>query len=148
MIRKILIGLLIVLVLLQFIPTSRTEAEGNPANDLIAMTQPPREVRVILEKACYDCHSFKTEYPWYASIAPVSFWINDHIEHGREHLNFSLWGTYDAQRQDHKLEELVEEVEEGEMPLNSYTWAHGDARLSDDERAALVSWAEQLRETY
>ncbi len=139
-IRKILIVLLVALVVTQFIPINRETPEVDDSKDFIYMTNPPNAVIVTLKNACYDCHSYETRYPWYARIAPVKFWIQDHITDGRRHLNFSEWGNYDAERKEHKLEELVEEVEKEEMPLDSYTWIHGDARLADQERNELVEW--------
>jgi len=139
-VRKILIVLLVALVIIQFIPIDRETPEPDDSKDFIYMTNPPDQVVVTLMNACYDCHSYETRYPWYSRIAPVKFWLQDHIEDGRRHLNFSEWGNYDAERKAHKLEELAEEVEEGHMPLDSYTWMHGDARLDDEERSEIVSW--------
>ncbi|MCG8524267.1 MAG: heme-binding domain-containing protein, partial [Pseudomonadales bacterium] len=102
----------------------------------------------ILKTACYDCHSANTEYPWYNTIAPVSYWLADHIEDGKKHLDFSDWQNYDEKKKDHKLEELIEEVKGGSMPLNEYTWTHADAKLSEEQISALVSWAEKTRATY
>ncbi len=131
---------MVALVVIQFIPIDKEVPDVDPSKDFIAMTNPPEEISVILKQACYDCHSYETVYPWYASIAPVKFWLKDHINEGRGHLNFSEWGNYEAKRQNHKLEELMDEVGEGEMPLNSYTWTHEEARLTEDQVNALVSW--------
>jgi hypothetical protein len=78
-------------------------------------------------------------------VAPVSFFVASHVEEGREHLNFSTWGQDDAERRDHKLEELIEMVEEGEMPLRSYTLGHPEARLTDAQRRLLMEWARARR---
>jgi hypothetical protein len=99
----------------------------------------------IVERACADCHTHDTVWPWYSRVAPVSWWVVDHVEEGREHLNFSTWGTQDSDRQDHKLEELVEYVENREMPLRSYMARHPEARITDEERQKLVDWADSLR---
>lgn len=141
-IRKILIVLLVALVIIQFIPIDRSVTDPGDSVDFIYMTDPPNDVVVTLMNACYDCHSYETRYPWYSNFAPVKFWIQDHIEEGREHLNFSEWGNYDNERREHKLEEIAEEVEEGHMPLDSYTWMHGDARLDSEEIADVVNWVE------
>ena len=121
----------------------------NPAvidkNDFISLTEPTMEVEGILRNACYDCHSNETKFPWYAHVAPVSWWLSDHIQEGREELNFSDWGTYSEKRSDHKLEECIELVEEGEMPLNSYTWTHGNAVLSDTDKSTLIEFFKDLR---
>ena len=143
--RMIVLVLLLVAVLIQFIPVDRSVPDVDPSKDLLAMHEAPSGVVNILKDACYDCHSHKTRYPWYSYIAPVSMWLQGHVDHGKEHLNFSEWGDYDADRRDHKLEEIAEEVEEKYMPLNSYTWGHPDARLSDEQRAELVAWVNTLR---
>lgn len=78
-------------------------------------------------------------------IQPVGWWLQYHVNDGKEHLNFSEFLSYDAKKQDHKMEELIEMVKEKEMPLNSYTWTHDEARLTDQERQVLVNWAEGIR---
>ena len=111
-------------------------------------TKPTVEVKELLKTSCYDCHSNQTVYPWYNNIAPVSYWIDEHIEHGKEELNFSEWASYSVKKKDHKLEELIEEVEEGEMPLKEYTWTHAEARFSDEQRKLLMDWAKEARSNY
>lgn len=145
---KIGIGLLIIIVVMQFFRIDQSNGEVDISKDFIQMTQPAGEVKMILTSSCYDCHSVRTEYPWYANIAPVSWWIKHHVDEGSEHLNFSVWGDYSAKRQDHKLEEIIEEVEEGEMPLKSYTWMHAEAKLSDEQKSALIDWVKELRKSY
>lgn len=143
--KKVLFFLLAAFIGIQFF---RIDME-NPAvvdeEDFIVITNPDDEIEGMLRKACYDCHSNETEYPWYANVAPVSWWLAHHIEEGREELNFSKWGTYNEKRSDHKLEECVELIEEGEMPLNSYTWTHGDAELSDKQKESLMEFFNDLR---
>ena len=146
--KKILIGLLVVLVVIQFFRPEKNIDESNHLEAFLQETQPPTEVAAIMKTACYDCHSNHTVYPWYAEVAPVSFWLNDHIEHGKGHLNFSEWATYSKKKRDHKLEELIEEVEEDEMPLQSYTWVHGDAKLTNAQKEALYDWAKRMRTIY
>lgn len=138
--KKIGIGLLIVLVGIQFVMIDKENPEVDESKDFITITAPPAEAEHILRVACYDCHSNETAYPWYSNIAPVSWWLKSHIDEGREHLNFSVWGEYETKRATHKLDECVEMVEEGKMPLDSYTWTHGDADLSDADRELLVEW--------
>ena len=139
-IRKILMGLLGILILIQLIRIDKTMPETDPSKDLIAILQPPEALAQIIETACYDCHSHETTYPWYSNIAPISFWLKGHINEARHHLNFSEWGNYTNKRAHHKLEECYEEVEEGHMPLPSYTWTHEEARLSSDQRESLANW--------
>ncbi|NER11966.1 cytochrome C [Leptobacterium flavescens] len=147
-VKKILVLLLIVLVIMQFIRPEKNTSDTVPATDFITMTNPSEEIKGILKTACYDCHSNNTVYPWYNNIAPVSYWLADHVKDGKKHLNFSDWGNYDQKRKAHKLEELVEEVKEHKMPLNSYLWMHKDAKLDDAQIEALTSWAQDLRFVY
>lgn len=142
--KNIALVLLVVLVIMQFFTIDKTPIESDPEKDFITITQPSVEIKTILETVCYNCHSNKTEYPWYSNIAPVSWWIKDHIEEGKGHLNFSIWGDYPLKKQDHKLEEFYEEVEEGEMPLPSYTWWHADARLTGEQKEQLITWVKNL----
>jgi len=143
--KKIGIAIVAILVIMQFFQIDKTNPAVDASKDFIMMANPPQEVKLILKQACYDCHSHETAYPWYTYVAPVSWWLKSHINEGREHLNFSDWSTYSAKKQDHKLEEVGEEVHEGEMPLDSYTWAHSEARLSEEQVQTLVNWVSQYR---
>ncbi|WP_346882273.1 heme-binding domain-containing protein [uncultured Algibacter sp.] len=145
-VKKILVGLLIALVLIQFYRPEKNNAEYRNVNAFEAETKPSKDVAAILESKCYDCHSNKTNYPWYAEVAPVSFWLHDHVEEGNEHFNVSQWETYNDKKKDHKLDELIEEVEEGEMPLESYTILHG--KISESEKEAIIAWAKNARKNY
>jgi hypothetical protein len=107
----------------------------------------PSKVHAILEKACNDCHSNNTRYPWYAELQPVSWWLSNHVEEGKSELNFSEIGSYAIGKQYHKFEEAIDQVKEGEMPLSSYTILHSDARLSDEEKKALIDWFDAVRDT-
>lgn len=146
--KKIATALLIILIAMQFYRPEKNIAEGEYVAAFEAETKPSKAVQQILETTCYDCHSANTVYPWYNNIAPVSYWLDDHIEEGKEHLNFSDWNNYSAKKKDHKLEELVEEVEEGEMPLNEYTWTHKEAKLTADQKNLLMDWAKTTRSLY
>ncbi|TAI49132.1 heme-binding domain-containing protein [Flagellimonas allohymeniacidonis] len=146
--KKIAIALLVILVGMQFYRPEKNRASGDYVAAFEKETQPSAEVQQILESACYDCHTAHTEYPWYNNIAPVSYWIDGHVDEGKEHLDFSEWENYSAKKKDHKLEELVEEVEEGEMPLKEYTWTHKEARLTQEQKKALMDWAKKTRALY
>lgn len=144
MIRKILFALAGLLLLGQFFRIDKTVPAVAPSQDFRHIAQPPAEITALLEPACYDCHSYETRYPWYAEVAPVSWWLKNHVNEGREHLNFSTFGQLSDSDQLHAFEEMVETLEEGEMPLRSYTWTHADARLSESQRADLVRWLKNL----
>ncbi|MBC7486767.1 MAG: heme-binding domain-containing protein [Cytophagaceae bacterium] len=145
MLKKIIFGLIILLVLIQFIRIDKTNPPVDKSKDFITLTQPSDEIKGILVTSCYDCHSNETNYPWYTNVAPLSWWLKNHINEGREHLNFSEWATYTEERQQHKLDECIEEVHEGEMPLSSYTIImHKDAALSPAQKDALNTWIATL----
>ncbi|MFD0862424.1 heme-binding domain-containing protein [Sungkyunkwania multivorans] len=147
-VKKILVALLIIFVVMQFIRPEKNIDSTDHLSAFIQETKPSAEVENILKKACYDCHSNHTVYPWYAEVAPVSYWLDDHIEHGKGHLNFSAWDTYSVKKKDHKMEEVIEYVENRWMPLNSYTWGHAEAKLTDEQIQTITDWAKALRLTY
>ena len=143
--RIALIVILALLILAQFVPVDRSIPEYNELSDILVTEQAPAEVAELMKEACYDCHSYETNYPWYAKVAPVSWWIQNHIEEARGHLNFSEWASYDAEKASHKLEECIEEVKEGEMPLTSYTWLHSESNLTENQKELLYVWWEETR---
>lgn len=143
MLKKIGIGLVAILVIIQFI-----RPEKNVSNDQtyhVSKKYPvPAEVNSILESACNDCHSNQTKYPWYAQIQPSAQFLANHVNEGKEHLNFSEFTNLPIAVQNHKFEEVIEMVKEGEMPLKSYTYLglHSDAKLTDTQRKLLTDWAQ------
>lgn len=141
-----LILLLIAFVIMQFIRPDKNNGGYESVMAFEKDTKPSVEVAAILKENCYDCHSNQTRYPWYAEVAPFSYWLADHIKHGQGHFNVSVWESYSAKKKDHKLEELLEMVEKGEMPLDSYTWLHGN--LDEYEVKLLLQWAVVARIQY
>lgn len=119
----------------QAVPIDRT----NPpvASDIAA----PPAVAPLLRRACYDCHSHETIWPWYSGVAPISWLLGRDVHAGRAELNLSTWDAYDARKRGKKLKETAEEVTEGEMPPWYYTLMHPEARLNAEERARLRAWA-------
>ncbi len=150
MIKKILKAIgylaLLALVVIQFFRPEKNEAGYEAVKAFEAETKPSAEVVAILKANCYDCHSNHTNYPWYAEVAPISLWLDDHVRHGKGDFNVSEWESYSVKKKDHKLEELIEEVEEGHMPLDSYTWIHG--KLSEEDKTTLIQWATLARLQY
>jgi hypothetical protein len=146
--KKIVVSLIIIIVATQFVRTEVATAVFEPEQDLLNITQANEEVVSLMKTTCYDCHSEETKTPWYAQVAPFSWWINDHINEGKEHLNFSAFGMYSAKKAAHKMEECYEELEKGEMPLTSYTITHADARLSDEQKATLINWFKSVEKKY
>ncbi len=148
LVKKIGWALLIALIIAQFFRPDKNEGDLTSITAFVEETKPSEEVQVILKNTCYDCHSNFTRYPWYNSITPINYWMADHVDHGKDELNFSDWANYSLKRKEHKMEEVYEEVEEKHMPLDSYTWTHRDANLSDEEIALVVNWAKNAQAGY
>ena len=147
-VKKILLALLIIFVIAQFFGPEKNQGDITSIQSFLEETQPSDNVKMLLKESCYDCHSSFTKYPWYNNITPVNYWLAEHVKDGKKHLDFSKWSDYSVKRKDHKLEELIEMVEEKEMPLDSYTWTHKKARLSQEQIEEMVSWAKQVRIAY
>ena len=143
--RKILLGLVIILVLMQFYRIDKTNPPSVADNDFITLEQAPPAIATMLKNACYDCHSHESKYPWYTNVMPFSWWIKGHIDNGRKHLNFSKWAEYSTDKKTHKLEECSEMVRETKMPLTSYLIPHPEARITKEERETLAKWFEEIR---
>ena len=146
MLKKILIGLLIVLIIAQFFQPPHNNGQADGPNDLAHAVIVPAPVHSLLKTACYDCHSDQTNYPWYSKITPVNWWLKNHIDDGKKELNFSHFASYDAKRRDKKLHEIIETVKEHEMPLPSYLWIHNEAELTDEQRRQITDWASSVRD--
>jgi len=147
--KKIAFALLVIFALLQLYQPARNEDYGQVSAIHIERMVPMDDtVRTILRESCYDCHSNNTRYPWYANVQPVRAFLETHIKEGKEKLNFSEFGDYTVRRQQSKLRSIGEQVETSQMPLASYTWIHGSAKLSQSERAVVDRWVEASLERY
>jgi len=144
MFKKILLALLALFLIIQLF-----RPEKNNSNDLTnAITikyEVPEEVAVILKNACNDCHTNNTVYPWYANIQPAAWWLEEHVVDGKRHLNLSDFINLPIAVQNHKFEEIVEVIDENEMPLESYTYLglHQEANLTSSEKDIIKGWAVQ-----
>ena len=147
-IKVIGVSLVLLVIAAQFFRPDKVIKNQTDITAFLNETQPSVEVQEILVTACFDCHSNNTKYPWYSEITPINFWMKDHIDEGTEELNFSDWASYSLKRKKHKMEEIWEEIEENEMPLNSYLITHSDAKLSEDEKSKMVSWAKKQFNDY
>lgn len=150
MIKKILkVVVLVVIaafVVIQFFPIDKSNPTVVEAESLEAAVTVPDNVRTILERSCKDCHSHKTVYPWYSNVAPVSWFLKNHIDVARRKLNFSQFNTYAPKKKAKKLEEICEQLDSGEMPLPSYLWIHRDSILREGEAKILCDWATTEKE--
>jgi len=146
--RKILLALGAVLIIIQFFRPAKN-LSNERTHDVSTKYLLPDSVTAILKVACNDCHSNKTEYPWYAQIQPIAWWLNNHISDGKRHLNFSDFTSRPIAIQNHKFEETIEMIEEKEMPLPSYTWfgLHAGANLTSQQRQLLIDWAQTQMDT-
>ncbi len=142
-------GLIIVflLVLIQFVPAGLPDTIAENENDLLYNNQIPEQVAVILKTSCYDCHSNETNYPWYSYVAPVSWLVGKDIREGREELNFSEWESLSKIDKAKHLDNIIDEVSDGDMPMNIYTIIHTDAKLSSEEIEQLANWVEDYAES-
>jgi hypothetical protein len=140
-VRRALLGLTAVFVLAQFVPVDRSNP---PVGGEVAA---PPEVRAILRRACYDCHSNETVWPWYGRLAPVSWLLERDVREGRKEVDFSVFGQYTEKRRNRKWTEIPAQIEKGEMPPWFYVTVHRDARLSEADRAALIRWARESAAT-
>jgi len=144
MLKKLLYLLAIAMIVIQFIRPDRNDS-NDQTYALSTKYEVSAEVEEILSVSCNDCHSNKTEYPWYYNVQPMAWWLNGHITNGKRHLNFSEFTKRPIAIQNHKLEEIVEEVEKKEMPLASYTYLglHHEANLTDVQRQLVIAWAKE-----
>lgn len=147
MLKKMLLFLLVVLIVIQFFHPKKNITEGKQLHSIAMAYAVPDPVNAVLEKACNDCHSNNTRYPWYSKLQPVDWWLDNHIQGGKKHLNLDEFSTLSLSSQYRRLDEIVEQVKKNEMPLASYTWIHKDAILTDAEKNTLINWAEAIRDT-
>ncbi|UZT99852.1 heme-binding domain-containing protein [Chryseobacterium fluminis] len=138
--KKVLVVILVAFIILQFFPIDKTNPAPTPGMDFLTIKKTPPETAEMIRTSCYDCHSNETAYPWYSNFAPASWFLKNHINEGRKHLNFSTFATYEPKRQLHKLEECIEMVGKKEMPLESYFVGHQDAKLTDEQRKLLIDY--------
>lgn len=131
------LAFLLLLFAVQYIPIDRS----NPPSKIEISA--PAAVSAVLERSCYDCHSNRTQWPWYSRVAPVSWFVTRHVRQARENLNLTEWPILDFEAQQYFLGEMKEQIEQERMPLDSYLLLHRDARLSDSDRALLLGWIEE-----
>ena len=148
-ILKVLRAGVFLIVILFLAAQLKRPARTNPAVDeaqtINARTQMTPQVSGIIDRSCRDCHSNKTVWPWYSNVAPVSWFVIGHVNEGRQMINLSEWGRLDRERQDRKLRQICDEVQDGAMPLSSYTPMHPGSALSEQDKKTLCDWTEAER---
>lgn len=145
--KKILLGLVVIFVLIQFIQPASNRSSEVSLTDITKEISLPQGIDSSLKKACYDCHSNNTNYPWYSRVQPFGWLLARHIKNGKAELNFNEFGSYSMRRQISKLNGIANSIKDGTMPLGSYEMLHKDARLSDEEKALLIDWAVKTKDS-
>jgi hypothetical protein len=145
--KKILLGLLIVFIVIQFIQPAHNESNERLPTDMTKTINTPANVQHILKTACYDCHSNHTNYPWYSRVQPFGWLLANHIKEGKAELNFSEFGSYSRRRQISKLNGVANSIKDGTMPLSSYSLIHKNDRLSKENKTLLIDWATRTKDS-
>jgi mono/diheme cytochrome c family protein len=145
MLKKLSLGFALLFLAIQFVRPAKNLSPAPGPQDIATKVAMPAEVQRVFTKACYDCHSDHTRYPWYAEVQPVGWWLSNHVTGGKKHLNFSEFGAYNAKTADRKLMQIAREVNDGSMPLNSYTWIHRDSILTTAEIKLISDWVDTAR---
>ena len=145
--KKILLGLLIIFIVIQFIQPARNKSSELLPTDITKTFNVPENVQPVLKAACYDCHSNNTNYPWYSRIQPFGWLLAKHIRNGKTELNFNEFGSYALRRQMSKMKAIGNSVKDGTMPLKSYTMVHKNARLSTEDKTVLIAWVVRMEDS-
>ena len=146
MLKKIALAALIVLVAVQFIPVDRRNPQIDPSQTIEAREKLPPQVESVFRGTCANCHSNQTQWPWYSYIAPVSWMIASDVHQGRNKMNFSEWGRFSPEKREDRLEEICEQLTNGEMPDRKYVFLHRAARPTPQQRDAICRWADDSRQ--
>lgn len=141
--KKIVFWTAVIFAGIQLIPVDRDNKPVSRQDNFVDIYKTPENIKVILKNACYDCHSNETRYPGYSYVAPISWTIKDHINQGREHLNFSEWGSYNRELKENAIEKTIATVKDLEMPLPSYIGYHPKANLTTKQRQELEVYFSQ-----
>jgi hypothetical protein len=144
--KRVVLIIVLALVVIQFFRPKKNISSQPQPNAIQRHYQVPENTQLLLKNACYDCHSNNTNYPWYNNIQPVAWWLANHVNEGKEHLNFDEFNAYSIEKKRKKLSEISEQIKEEEMPLWSYTLIHTNAKLSRDQQQQIINWANTLRE--
>ena len=145
--KKILFILLVAFVAIQFIQPARNRNGQVLPTGISKVVSVPENVKSLLQTACYDCHSNHTNYPWYTYVQPVGWILHNHIVNGKKELNFNDFGSFSKRRQQSKLKAIADQVRDDEMPLSSYRLMHKKARLNKDEKAVIINWAQNAKDS-
>lgn len=146
-IKIIILILFILAIAIQFIQPARNQNGQANQTSITQIYQVPEQVQMILRVSCYDCHSNNTRYPWYANIQPGAWLLASHIKKGKNELNLDEFGSYSKRRQQSKLKSIVSSIDDGTMPLFSYTLIHKDAIMSEVDKLRIQKWANSIKDS-
>lgn len=138
--KYLLVIIAVIVIFIQFFRIDKNNPEPTPQMDFLNIKNTPEGTAVLIRNGCYDCHSNESKYPWYSNVQPIAWFLKNHIDDGRKHLNFSTFATLEPKRQAHKLDECVEMLENGEMPLDSYVIGHPEAKFSEAQKQELIKY--------
>ncbi|OYZ55344.1 MAG: cytochrome C [Sphingobacteriia bacterium 24-36-13] len=147
---RIKIGLLVlsvIIIAIQFVQPARNQNRQVLDADITRLYMVPENVEAVLKTSCYDCHSNNTNYPWYVNVQPGGWWLASHIKKGKAELNFDEFGNYSKRRRQSKLKSIASSIEDGTMPLPSYTLIHKNAKLSKEDKTLLLNWVKKTRDS-
>ena len=133
-------------LLIQLVPLDRHNPPIQPGQSVYAVESVPPQVRAVLERSCSNCHSDETRWPWYSYVAPVSWMVASDVHHARRNMDLSRWATYTAEKREDKLEEICEQITNGDMPDPKYVLFHRRARPTQQEREAVCKWTDDVRQ--
>jgi len=146
-VKIIALILLVGFVGIQFVPTDLNQSDTVPKTDFLLVNNTQENISALLQESCYDCHSNNTEYPWYNKVQPAAWYLEDHIQEGKDELNFNEWAEYSDRRKNSKLRSIISQIEEDKMPLDSYTLIHKDAILSDEDKRMIIDYMTALKDS-
>jgi hypothetical protein len=132
-----LLALAAVIVVAQFLQPARENPPSEPSDSFEVVANPPPQAREIIARACQDCHSNRTAWPWYSRVAPASWLVANDVSEARQHLNLSAWGRMTPERRLQSLGDVCREVAAGDMPLWQYRLLHPPARLTKGDADVL-----------
>ena len=145
--KKIILALLVIFIAIQFIQPARNQNGQVMPTDIEKIVVVPANVSGILKTSCYDCHSNNTHYPWYSFIQPGAWLMASHIKNGKAMLNFSQFGEFSNRKQQSKLQGMINQVKDGEMPISSYTLIHRNAVLTAAQKTILINWTASAKDS-
>ena len=142
--KIIILVLLVAFVGIQFVPAYRNQSSVIPKTDFAIVNKVPKNIQEKIQTSCYDCHSNNTDYPWYSKVQPAAWYLQNHIKDGKKELNFNEWGNYSDRKKQSRLKFIINQINDGEMPLSSYTLIHRDAILSKSDKKLVINYLKKI----